>query len=646
MTDHVRFVVEYDENAWEELKMESDGIPQLRRTTNWYTEICLVAQVQRFEDDGTPSVDEDGNEIWEERTRRNYSIGEKEYSGELEHAYGERQDEIHEDEEIRCILLTDEEFPQILTIVDADWMENLEGCTTTWRIAKRNGEEDVEADCAEIVESNDTSVTIRGLEGHEDEWLNVYATVSWNGIEVEEFWTHLYLTKCEHSWELDRMLQEPTCTKAGTAVYRCSGICGIEKAEEVEALGHIWDEGSITKEATCTANGTKTYTCTRSGCGKKKTEVITKLGHSYEENYTVDKEATCAEAGSKSRHCVRCDAKTDVTTIEALGHIWDEGSITKEATCTANGTKTYTCTRSGCGKKKTEVITKLGHSYEENYTVDKEATCAEAGSKSRHCVRCDAKTGVRTIKALGHKWNSGKITTAATCTRKGIRTYTCTVCKATKKESIAAKGHKWSAWKTTAEATVFAPEKQQRSCTICKVKQSRNVGKKLTPTMKLNASSLQMKVKQTTTALAVSGMANGDSLKSVVSSNTAIVKVSEVKAAGTFRLTAQKKAGSATLTITLKSGLSKKVKVTVKTTTIKTTKITVPTKVTMKARAKVTLTPILTPITSQEKITYATLDSKIVTVTSKGVVTAKKKGSGRILVRSGAVAVIVYVTVK
>ena len=564
VTDHVRFVVEYDENAWEELKMESDGIPQLRRTTNWYTEICLVAQVQRFEDDGTPSVDEDGNEIWEERTRRNYSIGEKEYSGELEHAYGERQDEIHEDEEIRCILLTDEEFPQILTIVDADWMENLEGCTTTWRIAKRNGEEDVEADCAEIVESNDTSVTIRGLEGHEDEWLNVYATVSWNGIEVEEFWTRLYLTKCEHSWELDRMLQEPTCTKAGTAVYRCSGICGIEKAEEVEALGHIWDEGSITKEATCTANGTKTYTCTRSGCGEKKTETITKLGHSYEENYTVDKEATCAEAGSKSRHCVRCDAKT----------------------------------------------------------------------------------GVRTIKALGHKWNSGKITTAATCTRKGIRTYTCTVCKATKKESIAAKGHKWSAWKTTAEATVFAPEKQQRSCTVCKVKQSRNVGKKLTPTMKLNASSLQMKVKQTTTALAVSGMANGDSLKSVVSSNTAIVKVSEAKATGTFRLTAQKKAGSATLTITLKSGLSKKVKVTVKTTTIKTTKITVPTKVTMKARAKVTLTPILTPITSQEKITYATLDSKIVTVTSKGVVTAKKKGSGRILVRSGAVAVIVYVTVK
>ena len=374
--------------------------------------------------------------------------------------------------------------------------------------------------------------------------------------------------------------------------------------------------------------------------------MIAKLGHSYEESYTVDKEATCAEAGSKSRHCVRCDAKTDVTAIEALGHIWDEGSITKEATCTANGTKTYTCTRSGCGEKKTEVIAKLGHSYEESYTVDKEATCTTAGSKSRHCVRCDAKTGVTTIKALGHKWNSGKITTAATCTRKGIRTYTCTVCKATKKESIAAKGHKWSAWKTTAEATVFAPEKQQRSCTVCKVKQTRNVGKKLTPTMKLNASSLQMKVKQTTTALTVSGMANGDSLKSVVSSNTAIVKVSEVKATGTFRLTAQKKAGSATLTITLKSGLSKKVKVTVKTTAIKTTKITVPTKVTMKAGAKVTLTPILTPITSQEKITYATLDSKIVTVTSKGVVTAKKKGSGRILVRSGAVAVIVYVTVK
>ena len=287
-----------------------------------------------------------------------------------------------------------------------------------------------------------------------------------------------------------------------------------------------------------------------------------------------------------------------MTAIEALGHVWTRAASQKEATCTANGTKTYTCMRSGCGEKKTEVIAKLGHSYEESYTVDKEATCTTAGSKSRHCVRCDAKTGVTTIKALGHKWNSGKITTAATCTRKGIRTYTCTVCKATKKESIAAKGHKWSAWKTTAEATVFAPEKQQRSCTVCKVKQTRNVGKEADADHE--AECIQP-------ADESEADDNGSDRKRHGKRRLAeergfqqhgnregIRGQSDRLRSG---LTAQKKAGSATLTITLKSGLSKKVKVTVKTTAIKTTKITVPTKVTMKAGAKVTLTPILTPIT-------------------------------------------------
>ena len=45
-------------------------------------------------------------------------------------------------------------------------------------------------------------------------------------------------------------------------------------------------------------------------------------------------------------------------------------------------------------------------------------------------------------------------------------------------------------------------------------------------------------------------------------------------------------------------------------------------------------------------ISWSSSKKSIVTVSSTGKLTAKKKGSGRILVRSGAVAVIVYVTVK
>lgn len=40
------------------------------------------------------------------------------------------------------------------------------------------------------------------------------------------------------------------------------------------------------------------------------------------------------------------------------------------------------------------------------------------------------------VKAADHKWNSGKVTRAATSTQAGVKTFTCTVCEATKQESI------------------------------------------------------------------------------------------------------------------------------------------------------------------------------------------------------------------
>ena len=43
-----------------------------------------------------------------------------------------------------------------------------------------------------------------------------------------------------------------------------------------------------------------------------------------------------------------------------------------------------------------------------------------------------------------HGWDSGKVTTAATCTATGVKTYTCTTCKATKTETIAKTGHAYT----------------------------------------------------------------------------------------------------------------------------------------------------------------------------------------------------------
>ena len=43
--------------------------------------------------------------------------------------------------------------------------------------------------------------------------------------------------------------------------------------------------------------------------------------------------------------------------------------------------------------------------------------------------------------AKGHQWDDGQVTTAATCTEAGLKTYTCTVCEKTKTEPIPAMGH-------------------------------------------------------------------------------------------------------------------------------------------------------------------------------------------------------------
>ncbi|MFR8222517.1 MAG: hypothetical protein ACLU9T_16580 [Blautia faecis] len=53
------------------------------------------------------------------------------------------------------------------------------------------------------------------------------------------------------------------------------------------------------------------------------------------------------------------------------------------------------------------------------------------------------------------------------------------------------------------EADVFSPELQERSCTNCGEKEQRTVGSKLSPTLKPNAASVRLKVKQATSGLKV-----------------------------------------------------------------------------------------------------------------------------------------------
>ena len=164
--------------------------------------------------------------------------------------------------------------------------------------------------------------------------------------------------------------------------------------------------------------------------------------------------------------------------------------------------------------------------------------------------------------------------------------------------------------------------------------------------MKVNMSSLVLKTRQSSSALKVTGLAPGDFVKSWKSGNTKIVTVTG-NPNGTCKLKAGTKSGKTTLTITLNSGLTKKIPVRVQKTTVRTQKITgIPKKLVLKVKKKATLKPVILPLTSTEKITYKSSNKKVATVSAKGVIAAKKKGTATITVKSGKKSVKCKVTVK
>ena len=248
-----------------------------------------------------------------------------------------------------------------------------------------------------------------------------------------------------------------------------------------------------------------------------------------------------------------------------------------------------------------------------------------------------------------HSWKAVK-TVQATCTSKGSRTDKCTSCDGVRTVTLPAKH---TAVKDAAvAATVFKAGKKEGShCKVCgKVLRKQITVAKLKPTISLTASSLKMKAGQSTTAFKAAGLAKGDYVTRVTSGNTGIVKVSSVTKKGAFRLTAGKKAGSTTVKVILASKKSASFKVTVQRGAVKTSKITVSTKsVTLKKGTtyrKLASSVKVTPVTSQEKVTYTSSNKKIVTVTSGGVIKGLKKGNATITIRSGSKRTTCKVTVK
>ena len=333
-------------------------------------------------------------------------------------------------------------------------------------------------------------------------------TASLYGLTAADMPT-INVYRCEHHWDQGEIITEATCTEEGEKKFTCS-ICGDEKTEKVSATGHqhteirnkkeatcketgysgdtwckdcgkkilsgqtiaktenhSWDAGKVTTKATCTEEGEKTFTC--SICGDKKTEKVSATGHQHTE-IRNKKEATCKEEGySGDTWCKDCGKKilSGQAIAKTEDHSWNQGEITKEPTCKEKGEKTFTC--SICGNTKTEKVSTTDHQHME-IRNQKNPTCKEAGySGDTYCADCGVKisSGKTIAKTKNHNWDGGVITTEPTCTERGEKTFTCTICGNTDTKKVNATGHSYGAYKVVKEPTNKRKGLKSKTCSVC-----------------------------------------------------------------------------------------------------------------------------------------------------------------------------------
>lgn len=146
------------------------------------------------------------------------------------------------------------------------------------------------------------------------------------------------------------------------------------------------------------------------------------------------------------------DGYPPMGSFEYNGHYYFQSGWTKEAAATCVSAEKWVnkCVwtywdGSQCGEEWVEWWGKKDPNNHVNTETrnQKKATCTEEGYTGdlycKDCNKCLQKG--ETIPKTDHKWDKGQVTTKPTCTEPGVKTYTCTVCKTTKTETIDATGH-------------------------------------------------------------------------------------------------------------------------------------------------------------------------------------------------------------
>ncbi|MBQ9879366.1 MAG: VWA domain-containing protein, partial [Clostridia bacterium] len=230
-----------------------------------------------------------------------------------------------------------------------------------------------------------------------------------------------------------------TCSQVGLTDKIVCSECGetIREQTEIPMIAHTYGEQIDAKylkvEATCTSRAIYYRSCTT--CGAKSTETFfgeASAGHKWTENADpkyLKTSASCTEKAVYYKSCSVCGAKGSETFAygNPNGHGATEVRDAKSAGCGTTGYTGDSYCRV-CGEKvgTGAVTAALGHDFGAWTKLD--------GSMHQRVCSRDASH----VEKAEHVWDGGKVTKEAEVGKSGEKTFTCTVCGATRTETIPA----------------------------------------------------------------------------------------------------------------------------------------------------------------------------------------------------------------
>lgn len=213
--------------------------------------------------------------------------------------------------------------------------------------------------------------------------------------------------------------------------------------------------------------------CDQDSALTEKRDYTNALGHKWDDG-TVTKAPTCTEDGVKTFTCKNDGSHTYTEPVPATGHAWGEGIVTKEPTYEEDGERTYTCQNDKTHVHK-EVIPALGYTFTETVVAP---TCTVDGYTLHTCNENPAKTYQDTpVAALGHQYK--EVTTPATCGTSGSVDNVCERCNDKQHVSdLPATGkHQWNEGVVTKEPTATETGIKTFTCKVCQATKTEDIAK-------------------------------------------------------------------------------------------------------------------------------------------------------------------------